>query len=375
MINEMDRLSESDTAVIAKQLLGGIDYMHSKGVMHRDIKAENVLLTEWSPTAVVKIIDFGIAARFQRGEMFDKISGSPQYMAPELVGQRYDYRVDMWAFGVLVYFALYGRYPFDGNNVREILLTVLHGTIEWDSDVSIDSKTIAFLKGCLNRKPRKRTTAKAAMSHPWIMSAKKPDAEKHREPTEINISSDILKGDPKTTTPGTEKKVAAEKPETAKDDGGKRSALRVRQDDPSAAAGIGQEATGSQGATEEEGQVDFMLDPNQALEFQDMYSDWKRQTSTDSTASSASQMYPMPNEMAEEEDEDVKQMKAELESDMEGPEAAGLPPMSPLRIGEGQRGGSNLAAGGLNDFSKVVPGMAPSPVSNGVKAESIQSLR
>ena len=96
--------------------------------------------------------------RFQRGEMFDKISGSPQYMAPELVGQRYDYRVDMrlgqalrpcfpsafhellpasaprWAFGVLVYFALYGRYPFDGNNVREILLTVLHGTIEWDSD-------------------------------------------------------------------------------------------------------------------------------------------------------------------------------------------------------------------------------------------------
>ncbi|CAE7356833.1 CPK2 [Symbiodinium necroappetens] len=286
MINEMDRLSESDTAVIAKQLLGGIDYMHSKGVMHRDIKAENVLLTEWSPTAVVKIIDFGIAARFQRGEMFDKISGSPQYMAPELVGQRYDYRVDMWAFGVLVYFALYGRYPFDGNNVREILLTVLHGTIEWDSDVSIDSKTIAFLKGCLNRKPRKRTTAKAAMSHPWIMSAKKPDAEKHREPTEINISSDILKGDPKNTTPGTEKKATAEKPETAKDDGGKRSALRVRQDDPSAAAGIGQEATGSQGATEEEGQVDFMLDPNQALEFQDMYSDWKRQTSTDSTASS-----------------------------------------------------------------------------------------
>lgn len=193
MINELDRLPENDTAVIAKQLLGGIDYMHSKSVMHRDIKAENVLLTEWSATAVVKIIDFGIAAKFQRGEMFDKISGSPQYMAPELVGQRYDYRVDMWAFGILMYFTLYGRYPFDGNNVREILLTVLHGTVDWESDVQIDPKIVNLLKGCLQRKPRKRTTAKAALSHPWIVQARKPDAEKHREPTEINITPEMLK--------------------------------------------------------------------------------------------------------------------------------------------------------------------------------------
>eukprot|EP00438_Fugacium_kawagutii_P000168 Skav214246 [mRNA] locus=scaffold2045:241765:249317:- [translate_table: standard] len=172
------------------QQVGGIDYMHSKSVMHRDIKAENVLLTEWSATAVVKIIDFGIAAKFQRGEMFDKISGSPQYMAPELVGQRYDYRVDMWAFGILMYFTLYGRYPFDGNNVREILLTVLHGTIDWESDVGwraslvpIDPKTVSLLKGCLQRKPRKRTTAKASMC----------SLEKHREPTEINITPEMLK--------------------------------------------------------------------------------------------------------------------------------------------------------------------------------------
>jgi hypothetical protein len=41
-----------------------------------------------------------------------------------------------WAFGILMYFTLYGRYPFDGNNVREILLTVLHGTVDWESDVS-----------------------------------------------------------------------------------------------------------------------------------------------------------------------------------------------------------------------------------------------
>jgi len=361
MINELDRLPESDTAVIAKQLLGGIDYMHSKSVMHRDIKAENVLLTEWSATAVVKIIDFGIASKFQRGEMFDKISGSPQYMAPELVGQRYDYRVDMWAFGILMYFTLYGRYPFDGNNVREILLTVLHGTIDWESDVHIDPKTVSLLKGCLQRKPRKRTTAKAALGHPWIVQAKRPDAEKHREPTEVNITPEMLKEG------GRSKETPVAPGKEAKGDAGSsaKRTNRLQQETPSAKdleppGGETDPPTSGSGH-----QVEMMLDPNQALEFQDMYFDWKRQTSTDSTASSASQMgvYPGGAFQEEEEDADVKRMKAELGGDSEdalSPAAVGLPAVAPLRIGEGRSSGQQL--------SRVVPssGPMPSPVASAV---------
>ena len=63
----VDALQRAKMCFHAHAAEGGIDYMHSKGVMHRDIKAENVLLTEWSPTAVVKIIDFGIAARLVIG--------------------------------------------------------------------------------------------------------------------------------------------------------------------------------------------------------------------------------------------------------------------------------------------------------------------
>lgn len=372
MINELDRLPESDTAVIAKQLLGGIDYMHSKSVMHRDIKAENVLLTEWSATAVVKIIDFGIAAKFQRGEMFDKISGSPQYMAPELVGQRYDYRVDMWAFGILMYFTLYGRYPFDGNNVREILLTVLHGTIDWESDVTIDPKTVNLLKGCLQRKPRKRTTAKAALSHPWIVQARKPDAEKHREPTEINITPEMLKegggGKGKEnpiTAPGVQ-------PGGASSSGAKRT-NRLQGSAPSAKDLDPQIVTSGTAPAEPQsagsGGVEFMLDPNQALEFQDMYFDWKRQTSTDSTASSASQMGVYPGGGFQEEDEedpDVKRMKAELGGDSEdalSPQAVGIPVVPPLRIGEGR----NSNSGSLQQLSRVVPsGASVSPANSAI---------
>lgn len=373
MINELDRLPESDTAVIAKQLLGGIDYMHSKSVMHRDIKAENVLLTEWSATAVVKIIDFGIAAKFQRGEMFDKISGSPQYMAPELVGQRYDYRVDMWAFGILMYFTLYGRYPFDGNNVREILLTVLHGTIDWESDVTIDPKTVNLLKGCLQRKPRKRTTAKAALSHPWIVQARKPDAEKHREPTEINITPEMLKegGGGK----GKEHPISAPgvQPGGASSSGAKRT-NRLQGSAPSAKDLDPQIVTSGTSPAEPQsagsGGVEFMLDPNQALEFQDMYFDWKRQTSTDSTASSACQMGVYPGGGFQEEDEedpDVKRMKAELGGDSEdalSPQAVGIPVVPPLRIGEGR----NSNSGSLQQLSRVVPthGASVSPANSAI---------
>jgi serine/threonine protein kinase len=169
------RFTEGNAATIGAQMVGAIDYIHSMSVMHRDIKAENFLLEEDSTTSVVKMIDFGMACKFSPGQKFNDICGSPHYLAPELVGQRYSKEVDMWALGVLLYLLLYGQYPFDGDEHRAIMMKIVTEQIKWSPKVKLQPNTVDFMKACLQQKIRERISAAQAMKHPWIVAAEGPD--------------------------------------------------------------------------------------------------------------------------------------------------------------------------------------------------------
>mmetsp|Transcript_11001 Transcript_11001/g.19619 ORF Transcript_11001/g.19619 Transcript_11001/m.19619 type:complete len:729 (+) Transcript_11001:54-2240(+) len=193
MVLKQKRFTEDNAATIGTQMLSAIAYIHSKEIMHRDIKAENFLLANDSPTSVVKMIDFGMAIKFKKGEMYSEMCGSPHYLAPELIGQRYEKAVDMWAFGVLMYLMLYGYYPFDANSTREIAIKVLTASIKWQSkSFKLSRETVAFLACCLQPKMKKRITAEDALEHPWILAAAKPDLERNRELTQDNLKEAVL---------------------------------------------------------------------------------------------------------------------------------------------------------------------------------------
>ncbi|CAN8311736.1 unnamed protein product [Cochlearia groenlandica] len=120
--------SESKTASFAKQILLGVSHCHQYGVVHRDVKPENILLDLRND--MVKICDFGSGVLLGAGETTEGVVGTPYYVAPEvLMGWKYGEKVDVWSVGVVLYTMLAGAPPFYGETPEEIFEAVIRGNL------------------------------------------------------------------------------------------------------------------------------------------------------------------------------------------------------------------------------------------------------
>ena len=98
-----------------KQILCSVRYIHSKGIIHRDLKLENFLFSSKDPeTSELKMIDFGLSKHFFQGEVQNEAVGTPYTVAPEVITGAYDERCDVWAIGVIAFLLLSGDPPFGG---------------------------------------------------------------------------------------------------------------------------------------------------------------------------------------------------------------------------------------------------------------------
>ena len=113
------KFSESQTQRLIKGLLHILEYLNQKEIVHRDIKLENIMIVN-EETLDIKLIDFGLAYYF--GESQLKKCGSPGYMAPEILrGESYDYKIDIFSTGVVMYVLLHGYLPFESNSMKATL--------------------------------------------------------------------------------------------------------------------------------------------------------------------------------------------------------------------------------------------------------------
>eukprot|EP00922_Rhytidocystis_sp_ex-Travisia-forbesii_P026183 GHVS01038352.1.p1 GENE.GHVS01038352.1~~GHVS01038352.1.p1 ORF type:complete len:515 (+),score=85.64 GHVS01038352.1:127-1671(+) len=161
--------NEEAASILCSHMLEALQYVHDLGIVHRDIKAENFLFMV-SP-----------------GQKLTEVCGSPHYLSPELIRRSYRMEADMWAFGVLVYLMLYGRYPFDGPNTGHIVKEILGKPIDWTSShVNVSSLAIDFMKKLLCRDATIRLTASSAVGHAWVRVT-----SEEKERTEIPM--DILR--------------------------------------------------------------------------------------------------------------------------------------------------------------------------------------
>ena len=113
-VRKRRKLTEKNAKYLFKQIMQGIAYMHTIGIVHRDIKLDNILL---DGQGNVKIGDFGVSRRVEQDELLFEQCGTPAYIAPEIV-QEIGYKglpVDIWSAGVCLYAILYGNVPFKAN--------------------------------------------------------------------------------------------------------------------------------------------------------------------------------------------------------------------------------------------------------------------
>ncbi|KAM9294154.1 MAP/microtubule affinity-regulating kinase 3 isoform 1-T1 [Gastrophryne carolinensis] len=179
------RMKEKEARAKFRQIVSAVQYCHQKHIVHRDLKAENLLL---DADMNIKIADFGFSNEFTVGNKLDTFCGSPPYAAPELFqGKKYDGpEVDVWSLGVILYTLVSGSLPFDGQNLKELRERVLRGKYRIPFYMSTDCENL--LKRFLVLNPTKRGTLEQIMKDRWINAGHEEDELKPFVEPELDIA-------------------------------------------------------------------------------------------------------------------------------------------------------------------------------------------
>ncbi|XP_061305297.1 myosin light chain kinase family member 4 isoform X3 [Pezoporus flaviventris] len=174
IIDENCNLTEMDTILFIKHICEGIQYMHQMYILHLDLKPENILCVNREANQI-KIIDFGLARRYQPREKLRVNFGTPEFLAPEVVNYEcVSFPTDMWSLGVIAYMLLSGLSPFLGDDDNETLNNIL--SCSWDFEDEefrgVSDQAKDFISKLLIKDKCWRLSATAALKHPWLSDHK-----------------------------------------------------------------------------------------------------------------------------------------------------------------------------------------------------------
>jgi calcium-dependent protein kinase len=179
-----ETFSEREAATIFKQIISAISYCHGKGIVHRDLKMENVIFVDTKGNLDIKIIDFGLSQydTFKLLSLVNLISeetaktvnmndivGTPHYIAPEVLKGKYNQKCDIWSAGVILYSMLSGHFPFNGRTNKEIFKSISKKKFEFPEkywkNISNEAKDLISHMLC---EEDKRFSADKVLKHPWL---------------------------------------------------------------------------------------------------------------------------------------------------------------------------------------------------------------
>ncbi|KAJ7492692.1 kinase-like protein [Mycena latifolia] len=159
------------TKFFTAQILAGLEYLHSTGIIHRDLKGDNILV---ETSGVCKISDFGISKKEDvKGQAFTELRGTVYWMAPEVVDSNkkgYDSKVDIWSLGCVVLEMWTGGRPWAGEEVISVMLKLYKDKLPppVPSDLLLDDLAMDFRHECFAMNPQARPTAGVLRQHPYL---------------------------------------------------------------------------------------------------------------------------------------------------------------------------------------------------------------
>lgn len=156
--------SKTEAVRITKQIVESVKYCHRKGIMHRDLKLNNVLIDK---NMNIKLTDFGLCTDRIDEILYDEV-GTPRYTAPEILeGSGYDKKVDVWGIGIILFLMLTGKYPFDGSNRKSIHRRIKEKSINYEK-YDLSDQEIHLLGRLLCKNPQYRIELDDILNHPWF---------------------------------------------------------------------------------------------------------------------------------------------------------------------------------------------------------------
>ena len=171
-------LNEIEVANIIYQIAQGLEYLQKFGIVHRDIKPDNIMISkkERDNNIIIKIMDFGFSRIVSKEEKLMEGFGTLYYAAPELIQNLpYNLEIDIWSLGVIIYYIFTGCYPFTGKTEDEIEENILEENVEFKDGEweTISDKVKDLIQKCLEKNPEERINIKEFIEHPWFQMLNK----------------------------------------------------------------------------------------------------------------------------------------------------------------------------------------------------------